>query len=111
MRGLAEPWRTHYLTGQCRALAAALQDRTGWPVVEVFAGGVDYWGGRHILVQMPDGRLLDAAGVHAPDERGFEILRTLDLSGMDERLWRRPANMTAAGQLLAQLDKDEEAVT
>lgn len=51
-----------YLAGDCQRLAAAVQQVTGWPVAVVEGGG------SHVVVQVPDGRYLDAAGLHTAEE-------------------------------------------
>lgn len=57
-----------YLYGDCAILAYAIHAQTGWPLMQIMEGFDDRnpeWYGRHALVQMPDGRLLDAAGAHS----------------------------------------------
>jgi hypothetical protein len=96
-----------YLYRDCALLALAVADRTGWPVVQIFERGDDgEWIVRHALVQMPDGRLLDAAGPHS-DYSGAEPFDRhawdMDAPGADD-LWRNhPDVLLAAAALLADL--------
>lgn len=64
-----------YTNGQCLALAVAMSEQTGWPVVlRAFTDGdgyeddepVRYTNLRHAYVQQPDGSLLDIRGEHDP---------------------------------------------
>lgn len=67
--------------GACEALAVALHDLTGWPLVKVadpwnVSGDVDEWGiavagggsAVHWAVRTPAGELVDVRGAHAPGE-------------------------------------------
>lgn len=57
--------REHYLRGECLTLALALHARTGWEIVSMEEG--DDPGDPdvcHVLVRLPDGRTLDADGLH-----------------------------------------------
>lgn len=63
-----------FLHGACGALAIALHNRTGWPVVAItdehnVYGDHQASGGSalHWAVQRPDGLLLDIDGYHDPD--------------------------------------------
>jgi hypothetical protein len=81
--------RTAFHNGHCLALARALAEQTGWPVVAhlsrpgdlMFERGMDgstiaadlpteVWADAfvHALVETPDGMLLDIDGLHDPDE-------------------------------------------
>ena len=58
-----------YTNGQCLALAVAMSEKTGWPVVltrddldDTDANGEPFYGLRHAFVQAPDGTLLDIRG-------------------------------------------------
>jgi hypothetical protein len=57
-----------YTNGQCLALAVAMSEQTGWPVVVTRddlgdeIDGEPYFTLRHALVQAPDGTLLDIRG-------------------------------------------------
>lgn len=57
-----------YTRGQCGALARALHQHTGWPMI--FALYLDRLGREqvHVLVERPDGCLVDITGAHPPDE-------------------------------------------
>lgn len=81
--------------GQCHALAMALHEETGWPLVVVadWLEQVD-----HVAVRTPEGRIIDGAGVHDPDafaeawdgdvlEVSAQRLRELTASAT----WREPA--------------------
>lgn len=48
--------RREYVSGTCGALAVALHDMTGWPIV-----GIN--GGMHVAVRSPDGMILDHEGL------------------------------------------------
>lgn len=93
-----------YLYRDCALLALAVAERTGWPAVQIFGrGGDGEWTVRHALVQMPDGRLLDAAGPHR-DYSGEELFDRrawdLDIPG-SEHLWRDRQVQRDAAALLA----------
>jgi hypothetical protein len=57
-----------YTNGQCLALAVAMSEQTGWPIVVTrddlgdTIDGEPYFTLRHALVQAPDGTLLDIRG-------------------------------------------------
>ena len=53
--------QNRYLYGDCYLLALAVSALTGWPVATVKNGA-------HWMVRTPDGRLLDAAGLHDASE-------------------------------------------
>lgn len=46
--------------GQCHALALALNERTGWPLVGIAAGGPHH--PSHCAVRRPDGEIIDITG-------------------------------------------------
>ncbi|WP_308721291.1 hypothetical protein [Komagataeibacter xylinus] len=46
--------------GQCALLAVRMHELSGWPILQL---GID-----HFLVQRPDGALVDAYGVHVPED-------------------------------------------
>jgi hypothetical protein len=54
-----------YLFGRCGVFAVALHQRTGWPIVNLTRASGQLV---HSAVQMPDGRLVDYAGVVTPGE-------------------------------------------
>ena len=61
-------WFAH---GNCAALALAVHDLTGWPLVIAARNAnpdllTDTW--MHVLVQRPDGRYLDIQGAHTPED-------------------------------------------
>lgn len=67
--------RRAFKYGGCGALALALHDATGWPIVaitdhhNVFEDGQAGGGSAlHWTVRHPDGRLIDIDGAHDPDE-------------------------------------------
>lgn len=66
--------RRAFKYGACAALAIALHDRTGWPIMAVTDAhniyGDEAGGGSalHWAVQHPCGDLLDVDGLHAADE-------------------------------------------
>lgn len=49
-----------YSNGQCHALALAINERTGWPIVGASPFGTDY--PNHVAVKRPDGRIIDITG-------------------------------------------------
>lgn len=58
-----------YTNGQCLALAAAMSEKTGWPIVvteddlgDTGPDGEPFYNIRHAYVQAPDGTLLDIRG-------------------------------------------------
>lgn len=54
-----------FAQGQCHALALALHERTGWPVIVLEDDEAD---AIHFAVQTPDGRALDITGCHDLEE-------------------------------------------
>jgi hypothetical protein len=76
--------RSGYLTGGCGLLALAVHRITGWPLAEMLEP-------YHVLVRMPDGRLLDAAGSHAPDCLDGFRWREADAEALAVRYGRRAA--------------------
>lgn len=67
--------RTAFFHGACAALAIALHDETGWPIVAVTDHDNEYDGrmgmggsAMHWLVRRPDGALIDFDGAHTPEE-------------------------------------------
>lgn len=62
--GLSADKREHYLYGECLTLALGLHARTGWEIVSIEDGGPEDPEVCHVLVRLPDGRTLDAAGLH-----------------------------------------------
>lgn len=92
---LDEPARACLLQGQCHALALALHEQTGWPIRAVVDEQDDI---RHLVVEAPDGRLLDASGAHprqAMAEAWEAEIAPLDAErarGLEaEGTWRAPA--------------------
>jgi hypothetical protein len=61
---LSDAKREHYLRGECLALALALHARTGWEIVSIEDGDPEDPEVCHVLVRLPDGRTLDADGLH-----------------------------------------------
>lgn len=60
--------------GACGALAIALHDATGWPIVAI-TDHHNVWDGKagggsamHWTVQRPDGKLIDIDGAHDPED-------------------------------------------
>lgn len=114
--------RFAYTGGQCHALAAALAEHTGWPIV-VIVRGVDSDHHceelvHHCLVAIPDGRWLDVNGPHEPaywlDESDLEdteyqqvsrtdvdgVLALATRAGMLGDFTMLPANLRAARALV-----------
>lgn len=56
--------REHYLRGECFSLALAINARTGWEIVSFEEGDPEDPAICHVLVRLPDGRTLDAEGLH-----------------------------------------------
>ena len=56
--------RDHYLRGECLSLAPAIQARTGWEIVSIEEGDPEDPDVCQVLVRLPDGRTLDADGLH-----------------------------------------------
>ena len=56
--------REHYLRGECLSLALAIHARTGWEIVSIEDGDPEDPDVCHVLVRLPDGRTLDADGLH-----------------------------------------------
>jgi hypothetical protein len=59
----AAKWE-HYLRGECLSLALAIHARTGWEIVSIEEGDPEDPEVCHVLVRLPDGRTLDADGLH-----------------------------------------------
>lgn len=74
------------LRGGCMALAIALHDETGWPIVvateayNVHDGRAGGGSAAHWLVQHPSGLLVDVLGLHDPED----VLLEYDEGGEDE---------------------------
>lgn len=62
---LDESSRLAYTQGQCHALALALHEATGWPIIGAEDEELDVC---HFFVRTPDGLLLDITGAHEPEE-------------------------------------------
>lgn len=106
-----------YLYDDCYLLAVAVWELTGWPMVQIMDHYDDYpehecsdecpgWDTRHALVQMPDGRLLDAAGPHDnySGAEPFHDDQWFPLSvPEDEQRWVDDEVRADARQLLAEL--------
>ncbi|HEY5990612.1 MAG TPA: hypothetical protein VIV12_30100 [Streptosporangiaceae bacterium] len=63
--------RTAFTEGHCHSLALALHEKTGWPLIGGVDRGPEYGSGRvpdHVVVQVPDGRLLDITGLHTVED-------------------------------------------
>ncbi len=104
MTGLAGAKLDRYLCGDCVLLALAIHERTGWPAMQI-AMADEFGEHGHVLVQMPDGRMLDAAGPHGPsgDEEPFDPARwlvTVRASGGGRKPWRSPKVRADADELL-----------
>ena len=124
------------LGGQCHALARAVSERTGWPMVAALDRECSYNSGishvdfkvdgkeictcqfNHVLVEGPDGRLLDAAGWHTTDEldedlsfmpqtylRGNEPVNTVVDRLVTRKEMREPATEVAATFVTPLLDR------
>lgn len=96
--GLSEDKCERYLYGDCVLLALAVHARTGWEVVRIVDGDPDDPDVDHVLVRMPDGRLLDAAGAHS-DYSGETPFQAGEWQ-VPESAWRRADVMADAGELL-----------
>lgn len=82
--------------GQCHALALAVSERTGWPLVALC--DLDDGSVVHLGVRTPEGRILDAAGAHDPeahceawDAEPREVSAAQALALAEEGTWREPA--------------------
>lgn len=123
-------------SGQCHALARAVSERTGWPMVAAIDQECSYNSGighaditvagqaicscqfNHVLVEGPDGRLLDADGWHTTDDldenlsfmpqaylRGNANANTVIDRLVDRGEMREPADDVAATFVTALLDR------
>ena len=61
--------RFAFTSGHCHALALAIHQHTGWPMLAMSGRFSAYRDLRHVVVQMPDGRWLDINGPQEPEER------------------------------------------
>jgi len=99
MNAMSDATRERYLYQDCALLALAISDLTGWPCVLISEGPDDDPDVRHVLVRMPDGRLLDVDGPHG-DYRDEEPWVAADW-GLAEADWRQPDIMADAAAVLA----------
>lgn len=59
--GVIDETAEHVFTrGQCHALALAIHDETGWPIVGIAGDGNHHPG--HCAIERPDGRIIDITG-------------------------------------------------
>jgi hypothetical protein len=97
--------RIRYTSGDCVALALAVQELTGWQAVGSLAWGC----GGHAMVQMQDGGLLDALGVRPEghdwysESYGPLILEDLPHPGRVIWLSRQPEVIADARELVANM--------
>ena len=101
------------LWGQCHALALALHESSGWPLVAVYEDDDII----HVAVKIPDGRLLDAGGYHNAYEIAEYYDRTLDdISEVtqaevealaDSNDWRRPETELASTWIPCLLEREQ----
>lgn len=93
-----EVWNVRQLftAGQCHALALAIHEKTGWPLVAVWYSSMpedinDYHDcPSHYMVQTPEGELLDITGTFEEcdlDHRGWEYT-TVDSNHADTWIGR-----------------------
>jgi hypothetical protein len=97
--------RHRYLYGDCALLALAVNELTGWPVVSVNMTGNN----GHVVVSTPGGRLLDADGLHDPDDDEEPVLilgpfRSV-FPEITEQRWRQPDVRADAAELLCQYEQ------
>lgn len=71
-----------YMHGDCMDLALAVQELTGWTVVAV---STEFDSG-HAMTRTPDGRFLDAEGLHDPIEI-FGVYAEMEYGALDP-FWR-----------------------
>ncbi|HVD02713.1 MAG TPA: hypothetical protein VNF75_01020 [Candidatus Dormibacteraeota bacterium] len=62
--GFADDRLERHLYGDCALLALAVAHLTGWPAFQMEEGDPAGPFLRHVLMHVPDGRQLDAAGLH-----------------------------------------------
>ncbi len=89
-----------YTRGQCWLLAMALTARTGWPAFERtfhYPGLGQY---EHAYVRVPDGRWLDAEGVH-PETFADESPMNLDRWILRHAMLGQPGGDLDMGRALA----------
>jgi hypothetical protein len=72
--------------GYCHALALAINEATGWPIVGLWSGG-RHGGCEHWVVQRPDGILLDVRGAWEPEEMMSRFGYTMDDGWDPASLW------------------------
>ena len=109
-RGAFPCWvkRDRYLYGDCALLALAVSARTGWPAVSADLDGNN----GHVMAQLPDGRLLDAGGLHDPDTE-IILLRGPFLPAcwaITNRRLRRPDVQVDADELLRLVTEAEPSL-
>jgi hypothetical protein len=96
-----------YINGDCYLLAQAVATITGWRPVTVDMTGNN----GHAMVELPDGRLLDAAGLHDRDDPA-EPIKVYDRLEWGHRgaywwpirEWCLPDILADAHELLARLE-------
>lgn len=90
--GLLDHEAVHCFTnGQCHALALAIHQRTGWPLVQAGWNEADY--PDHWLVRHPSGQLLDIVGLQSEEEvceRWGKVWEG-SVTALD-RVWNDPAS-------------------
>jgi len=61
--------RYAFAAGHCHALALAIHERTGWPMLAMSGRNSGYKDLRHVVVLMPDGKWLDIQGPRDSEEQ------------------------------------------
>ena len=59
--------RWAFTRGSCHSFALALSEQTGWPMLAIVGDSKGF--AEHVVVEMPDGRWLDASGPQQPQAR------------------------------------------
>ena len=86
--------RYAFSAGHCHALALAIHERTGWPMLAMSGRYSAYKDLQHVVVVMPDGKWLDVQGPRDPEEelhRHKQAINADEVSNMGRiRHWKNP---------------------
>ena len=81
-----------FSAGHCHALALAIHERTGWPLLAMSGRHSLRANLQHMVVVMPDGKWLDVNGPQEPEERYyFQSMTAAEVAKMGKiEYWKNP---------------------
>ena len=81
-----------FSAGHCHALALAIHERTGWPLLAMSGRHSLRANLQHVVVVMPDGRWFDVQGPQDPEERYyFQEMTAEEVANMGKiEYWKNP---------------------